>query len=130
MKDKCKIKNLPIPLKKRANDPSEKPVFEARKPPFAWRGCVKTWIFHSKHHGKTFLPPCVILIRLLLYYGHLTEYYYYKNNYNRLYLSWHALADWSPHGYFGFTISCQNMNHGLSKFIWKAAKACHIRYTG
>ena len=35
MKDKCKIKNLPIPLKKGANDPSEKPVFKARKPPFA-----------------------------------------------------------------------------------------------
>ena len=57
MKDKCKIKNLPISLKKRANDPSQKPVFNARKSPFAWRGCVKTWIFHSKHHGKTFHPP-------------------------------------------------------------------------
>ena len=57
MKDKCKIKNLPISSKKRANDPSEKPVFNARKSPFAWRGCVKTWIFHSKHHGKTFHPP-------------------------------------------------------------------------
>ena len=34
MKDKCKIKNLPIPLKKRAKDPSEKPVFNARKLPF------------------------------------------------------------------------------------------------
>ena len=62
MKDICKIKNLPISLKKRVNDPSEKPVFNARKPPFPWHGCVKTWIFHSKHHGKTFHPPWLKLM--------------------------------------------------------------------